>query len=63
MDDHRFSPTQAVVGVVGLAVAVWGLTGAPDIADSGAVRWGVVGIAVLIGVVLIVVGGLSGRNR
>ena len=63
MDDNRFSPTQAVVGVVGLAVAVWGLVGAPDIADSGAVRWGVVGIAVLIGVVLIVVGGLSGRNR
>ncbi|GAA1455824.1 hypothetical protein [Williamsia maris] len=63
MDDRRFSPTQAVVGVAGLAVAVWALAGAPDIADTGAVRWGVVGVAVLIGAVLIVVGGLSGRHR
>ena len=63
MDDNRFSPTQAVVGVAGLAVAVWGLAGAPDVADSDAVRWGVVGVAILIGLVLIIVGGLSGRHR
>ena len=63
MDDGRFSPTQAVVGVAGLAIAIWGLAGAPDIADSHAVRWAGIGVAILIGLVLIVVGGISGRNR
>ncbi len=63
MDENRFSPTQVVIGLAGLAVALWGLAGSPDVADSGAVRWGAIGVAVLIGLVLIVVGGLSGRHR
>lgn len=63
MDDERgLRPAQALVGVAGLAIALWGLAGSPEVTDTAVLRWAAVGVAVILGVALIVAGGVSRRK-
>ncbi|MGU3292128.1 hypothetical protein [Williamsia sp. M5A3_1d] len=62
-DDRSLRPAQALVGVVGLAIAVWGLVGSPEFTDIAVLGWAGVGVAVVLGAVLIIVGGVNGRKH
>ncbi|KQR97340.1 hypothetical protein ASG12_15475 [Williamsia sp. Leaf354] len=63
MDDGRgLRPAQALVGIAGLAIALWGLAGSPEFTDTTILRWAAVGVAVILGVALIVAGGVSRRK-
>ncbi|SIR79751.1 hypothetical protein [Williamsia sterculiae] len=58
---RRVSPVMAVVGLVAVLVAVWGLLGGPSLGDLDIARWIAVAIAVGIGVTLILTGSRSRR--
>ncbi|MBT0566769.1 hypothetical protein [Williamsia sp. CHRR-6] len=58
----EISPVRMVFALLGLAVGLWGLLGAPDIGGSDIVRWGAVAAAAVVGIGLIVAGGLRSRD-
>ncbi|GAC48677.1 hypothetical protein [Gordonia aichiensis] len=52
----RRAPGLALVGVAALAVAIWGLVGTPELPSASVLGWGVVGIGLVVGLVLLVSG-------
>ena len=54
-EDHR-NPFLAVIGVLALMIAGWGLAGGPDITDSGAIPWTILVIGLVVGVGLVASG-------
>ena len=53
--DHR-NPFLAVLGVLGLLVAGWGLADGPDLGDGAALGWTILVVGLLIGLGLVVSG-------
>ncbi|AVM00010.1 hypothetical protein C6V83_06735 [Gordonia iterans] len=56
LPEVRRAPVLAVVGVLALAVAGWGLTGGPDLPDLELLPWILIGVGTLAGVILIASG-------
>ncbi|MGO3325998.1 hypothetical protein [Gordonia sp. (in: high G+C Gram-positive bacteria)] len=54
--EGRRNPFLAVLGVLALVVAAWGLAGGPNITDSGAVPWTILVIGLVVGVGLVASG-------
>ncbi|GAA4674445.1 hypothetical protein [Gordonia humi] len=54
--EGRRSPFLAVLGVLALLVAGWGLADGPDISSTSAVPWTILVIGVVIGVGLVASG-------
>ncbi|MGZ8179233.1 hypothetical protein ACXVUM_14995 [Williamsia sp. SKLECPSW1] len=54
---------QVIVGLVALAIAVWGLLGGPSTGDLTVFPWIGVGVAGAVGVGLVIAGGLRSRTR
>lgn len=54
--EGRRNPLLAVLGVLALLVAGWGLTGGPDLTDSNAIPWTILVIGLVIGVGLVASG-------
>lgn len=54
--DGRRSSGLALLGVVAIAVAVWGLAGSPDLPSASVIGWVVIGVGLVAGLVLLVSG-------
>lgn len=52
---HR-APGLALLGIAAIAVAIWGLADTPDLPSASVLGWGVVGIGLIVGLVLLVSG-------
>ena len=52
----RRAPGLALLGGAAIAVAIWGLTDTPDLPSASVLGWGVVGIGLVVGLVLLVSG-------
>lgn len=57
----RRAPALVLLGLVALAVSAWGLSGGGNLPDAVNPLWILVGLAVLVGVGLVVMGARSGR--
>ena len=52
----RRAPGLALLGIAAIAVAIWGLTDKPGLPSASVLGWGVVGIGLIVGLVLLVSG-------
>ncbi|WP_461665384.1 hypothetical protein [Gordonia sputi] len=52
----RRAPGLALLGIAAIAVAIWGLTDTPGLPSASVLGWGVVGIGLIVGLVLLVSG-------
>lgn len=55
----RRAPILVIVGVVALAVSAWGLSGGASLPDGMNPLWVLVGLAVVVGVGMVVLGAKS----
>ncbi|MEJ9078914.1 hypothetical protein WKY82_10870 [Gordonia malaquae] len=54
--ERRRSPGLAVLGILALMVAGWGLLGGPSLGDTRALPWAVLAVGVVIGLGLVASG-------
>lgn len=54
--EGRRNPFLAVLGVLALMIACWGLAGGPNITDSGAVPWTILVVGLVVGIGLVASG-------
>ncbi|GAB19731.1 hypothetical protein GOEFS_094_00300 [Gordonia effusa NBRC 100432] len=58
----RRAPALILIGLIALGVSGWGLSGGTSLPDSISPVWVLVGLAVVVGVGLIVLGARSGSS-
>ncbi|MFT4124743.1 MAG: hypothetical protein QM662_00725 [Gordonia sp. (in: high G+C Gram-positive bacteria)] len=61
-ETRRRSPALAVLGIVALAIAGWGLADGPALPDIQVLIWLAVGAALVAGVTLVIAGARAGRR-
>lgn len=54
--EDRRNPFLAVLGVIALAVAAWGLSGGPDITETSAIPWTILAVGLIVGIGLVMSG-------
>ncbi|WOC11256.1 hypothetical protein [Gordonia sp. MP11Mi] len=54
--EGRRNPFLAVLGVLALLVAGWGLAGGPDVTNSGTIPWTILVVGLVVGLGLVMSG-------